>query len=360
MYRRLGSPVVKSLKFLLGAAVLAVLLAAVVGLGVVSGGVGAADASTGLLSGSVCATSGSVAGLSRPAAENARILVATASNRGGGRAALIALMTGLAESNLLILSNPHDPSGNPFLSQGIGYDHDSLGIFQQRPSWGSAAQRMDAVASTNLFLDRLLALPDWHSMPPWVAAQRIQASASSDGSVYRAQLDRAHAILTRIEADAAVKDCAGSLLGRPPAGPVGAHGLPAGYEVPPGTSLRARAAITFALAQLGKPYVWAATGPASYDCSGLTQRAWAAGGVAITRTTLTQRRDGTPTTGVALRPGDLVLTPGSDGTLAAPGHVGMYLGDGLVIEAPHPGDSVKVVSYASFTRGGVSDLRHIA
>ncbi|WP_238999453.1 C40 family peptidase [Segeticoccus rhizosphaerae] len=350
----------KSVKGVLGAALLTIMLVVVVGLGVVSGGVGAVDASTGLLSGSVCATSGPLAGLPRAAAENARIIVATASSRGGDRAALVALMTGLAESNLLVLSNPHDPSGNKFLSQGVGYDHDSLGIFQQRPSWGSAAQRMDPVASTNLLLDRLLALPDWQSMPPWVSAQRVQVSASSDGSVYRAQLDRAHALLTRIQADAAVKDCAGSRLGQAPAGPIGAHGLPARYKVPAGTSLRARAAITFALAQLGKPYVWAATGPDSYDCSGLTQRAWSAGGVAISRTTLTQRRDGSPTTASALAPGDLILTPGSDGTLAAPGHVGMYLGDGLVVEAPHPGDSVKVVTYESFAAGGVSDLRHIA
>lgn len=350
----------KSLKALTAAALLGIVLVGVTGLAVVSGGIGAAGSSTGLLSGSVCATSGPLAGMPRAAAENARIVVATASSHGGGRAALITLMAGLAESNLLILSNPHDPSGNPFLSQGVGSDHDSLGIFQQRPSWGSAAQRMDAVASTNLFLDRLLALPDWQSMPPWVAAQRVQASASSDGSVYRAQLDRAHAILTRIEADTATKDCAGGRLGRPPTGPVGAHGLPNSYAIPAGTSLRARTAIRFALAQLGKPYVWAATGPDSYDCSGLTQRAWSAGGVPISRTTLTQRHDGTATTTAALQPGDPVLTPGSDGTLAAPGHVGLYLGDGLVVEAPHPGDVVKVVTFASFTRGGVSDLRHIA
>jgi cell wall-associated NlpC family hydrolase len=351
---------VKSLKALLGAAVLAIGLAAVASLGVVSGGVGIADASTGLLTGSACATSGPVSGLPRPAAVNARVIVATAASRGGDRAALIALMTGLAESNLLILSNPHDPTGNPFLNQGVGYDHDSLGIFQQRPNWGSAAQRMDPVASTNLFLDRLLALPGWESIQPWKAAQSVQVSASSDGSVYRAQLDRARAILTRIETDVAVKDCAGSRLGQLPAGPVGAHGLPARYEIPPGTSRRARAAITFALEQLGKPYVWAATGPDRYDCSGLTQRAWAAGGMAISRTTLTQRHDGTPTTSAALEPGDLVLTPGSDGTLAAPGHVGIYLGDGLVEEAPHPVDVIKVVTFESFVAGGVSDLRHIA
>ena len=62
-------------------------------------------------------------------------------------------------------------------AQGVGYDHDSLGIFQQRPSWGTAAQRMDPVASTNLFLDALLRLPGWDTIDPWVAAQRVQRSA---------------------------------------------------------------------------------------------------------------------------------------------------------------------------------------
>lgn len=360
MYLLFGRPVVKSPRVLFGGALLAIAIAFVVGLGVVSGGVSATDASTALVTGSVCATAGPVAGLPPAAAANARVIVATAASRGGHRAAVIALMTGLAESNLLVLSNPHDPAGDLFASQGVGYDHDSLGIFQQRPSWGSAARRMDPVASTNLFLDRLLALHAWDSLPPWISAQRVQVSASSDGAVYRRQLDRAAAIVTQIRADAAQQDCAGSRLGQPPAGPVGAYGLPTRYQIPTATSPRARAAVTFALQQLGKPYVWAATGPDSYDCSGLTQRAWSAGGITMSRTTLTQRHDGTPTTAADLEPGDLILTPGSDGTLTAPGHVGMYLGHELVVEAPHPGDVVKVVTYASFTRGGISDLRHIA
>ena len=79
----------------------------------------------------------------------------------------------------------------------------------------------------------------------------------------------------------------------------------------------------------------------------------------MTRTTYTQIRDGTATTEPRLSPGDLILTPGSDGTLASPGHVGMYIGHGLVVEAPKTGDVVKVVTYASLTGGGVSALRHI-
>lgn len=349
-----------NLKVLAGVAVLCTPLVGVVALGVVAGGVASADASTGLTFGSTCATSGPIAGLSNASAANARIVVATASSRGGDRVGLIAVMTGLAESGLRILSNPHDPSGDRYPGQGVGYDHDSLGIFQQRPNWGSAAQRMDPVASTNLFVTRLLSLPGWQSLPPWQAAQRVQASAFADGSNYRAQLDRATAIVAAVSADAATVDCEGSTAGVPANGPVDAYGLPSGYVIPAGTSAKARAALTFALAQRGKPYVWAAAGPDSYDCSGLMSAAWARAGIVITHFTGLEAGEGTPTTVGRLLPGDLVLVPGSRGNLASPRHVGMYLGDGLVVHAPMAGDVVRVVTFDSFVSGGVSTLRHIS
>ncbi|MHB1472995.1 MAG: C40 family peptidase [Dermatophilaceae bacterium] len=347
------------------------------GLLVLLGGMGDATAQTGLLSGSVCATSGPIAGISDVSAANGRIVVAVSVARGGDRAALIALMTGLAESGLRVLSNPNDmtglaesglrvlsnpndPSGDAYASDGVGGDHDSLGIFQQRPSWGTPAQRMEPVASTNLFLDRLLSLPNWQAAPPWQAAQSVQASAFADGSNYRAQGDRAISILNVVKADSAALDCGGSGIGQLPSGPVGQYGLPVGYTVPAGTSPAAVAAVTFALGELGKPYVFGANGPAAYDCSSLMVAAWVAGGHALTRTTYTQMRDGTATSESLLSPGDLVLTPGSDGTLASPGHVGMFIGRGLVVEAPHTGDVVKVVTYPSLTSREVSSLRHIA
>src|SRR5450759_5981816 len=131
----------------------------------------------GLTGGSVCATSGPIAGMSAAQAQNARVVVATASARAGDHAALIAVMTGLAESGMRVLTNPNDPAGIQFPNQGVGHDHDSLGIFQQRASWGTAAQRMDPVASTNLFIDALLSRPDWLTVEPWRAAQDVQRSA---------------------------------------------------------------------------------------------------------------------------------------------------------------------------------------
>ncbi|MFJ4983769.1 NlpC/P60 family protein [Streptomyces sp. NPDC088732] len=99
---------------------------------------------------------------------------------------------------------------------------------------------------------------------------------------------------------------------------------------------KAEKAIAFAHAQLGKPYVYGATGPNSFDCSGLTQGAWAAAGVSIPRTTYDQVDFGTRVTADQLQPGDLVFFY-SDVT-----HVGLYIGGGEMIHAPHTGTVVKV------------------
>jgi hypothetical protein len=167
---------------------------------------------------------------------------------------------------------PPRPPGNPYPHDGVGADQDSLGISQQRPSWGTAAQRMEPVASTNLFLDRLLSLPNWQAIPPWQAALSVQASAFTSGSNYRTHMDQANSILNAVKADSAVLDCGGSGIGQTPPGPVGQYGLPVGYAIPPGTSPAAVAAVTFALGERGKPYVLGANGPAAYDCSSRRSR----------------------------------------------------------------------------------------
>jgi peptidoglycan DL-endopeptidase CwlO len=319
----------------------------------------------------VCMSSGPVPGLSAAQAANARTVTAIAASRGGDRAAHIALMVAITESDLLVLTNPHDPSGAAHPSQGVGYDHDSLGLFQQRPSWGTAAQRMDPTTSTNLFLDALLATPGWSSLPPAHAAQMVQRSAydgipspanhfsATLGGNYLARQSEAAHLLAEIDSGGQGQDCGGDAESAAP-GAATVHGLPPGWTIPAAATPRAATAITFALAQLGKPYQWGAAGPDRYDCSGLTQAAWLRAGVAISRTTYHQMNDGSSIDRGHLRPGDLVLTPGSDGTLALPGHVGMYLGEGLVIAAPKTGDVIKVVPYDSFVARGIAALRHIS
>ncbi|MEU5213483.1 C40 family peptidase [Streptomyces sp. NPDC020742] len=99
---------------------------------------------------------------------------------------------------------------------------------------------------------------------------------------------------------------------------------------------RAARAVSFAYAALGKPYVWGATGPSAYDCSGLTQAAWKSGGVALPRTTYTQINAGPRIDRSQLAPGDLVFF------YSGISHVGLYIGDGKMIHAPHPGAPVRI------------------
>ncbi|MEV7191565.1 NlpC/P60 family protein [Streptomyces sp. NPDC093510] len=108
-----------------------------------------------------------------------------------------------------------------------------------------------------------------------------------------------------------------------------------GDEAP--ASGRGAAALSAAATQLGKPYVSGGTGPNSYDCSGLTQWAYAQAGVSITRTTYTQQNDGTRIGRNELKPGDLVFF----NNLA---HVGFYAGNGQVLHAPKPGAVVRYES----------------
>ncbi|WP_267243053.1 C40 family peptidase [Streptomyces sp. PR69] len=99
---------------------------------------------------------------------------------------------------------------------------------------------------------------------------------------------------------------------------------------------RAAQAVSFAYGALGKPYVWGATGPASFDCSGLTQAAWRSAGVSLPRTTYTQINAGRRVTRSQLAPGDLVFF------YSGVSHVGIYIGNGQMIHAPKPGDTVRI------------------
>lgn len=98
----------------------------------------------------------------------------------------------------------------------------------------------------------------------------------------------------------------------------------------------AQAAVDYALAQVGDAYVYGASGPDAFDCSGLTSAAWAAAGVSLSRTSSSQYGDGTPVSSDALQPGDLVFyySPIS--------HVGIYIGDGQIVHAANPSTGVDI------------------
>ncbi|MER8047916.1 NlpC/P60 family protein [Streptomyces sp. NPDC094032] len=100
-------------------------------------------------------------------------------------------------------------------------------------------------------------------------------------------------------------------------------------------------ALRFAVAQIGKPYEWGAEGPDTYDCSGLTQRAWASAGRELPRTSQEQWRTLPRVPLARLRPGDLVVY------FPEATHIALYLGEGLVIHAPRPGARIKVSPLAA-------------
>ncbi|MFE0044141.1 C40 family peptidase [Streptomyces albireticuli] len=111
---------------------------------------------------------------------------------------------------------------------------------------------------------------------------------------------------------------------------------------------RAAQAVAYAYSALGKPYVWGATGPSAFDCSGLAQAAWRAAGVSLPRTTYTQINAGRRISRGALAPGDLVFF------YSGVSHVGIYVGGGRMIHAPHPGAPVRVASISEMPFVGAS------
>jgi cell wall-associated NlpC family hydrolase len=111
---------------------------------------------------------------------------------------------------------------------------------------------------------------------------------------------------------------------------------------------RAAKAVAFAFEQLGKPYVWGATGPNTYDCSGLAQAAWAAAGVSIPRTTYSQINAGTRIPESQLEPGDLVFYHRDIS------HVALYIGGGQIIHAPHPGAPIHIAPLSEMPFAGAT------
>ncbi|MFC9250096.1 C40 family peptidase [Amycolatopsis thailandensis] len=273
-----------------------------------------------------------------PSAEQldiARTIVTIVRQRGlPRRAAVLTISTGLVESKLANLTYG---------------DRDSLGVFQQRPSqgWGTPAQILNPVYATNAFLDRLVAIPGWDTLPPGQAQQRVQRSGFPDryapreseaaritNAVWTATAPPAAPARQPTEIADLPAGCADDGGSDIPISPneVDRTKLPADFQYP--ADPRQRAAVTYALAQLGKPYVWGGKGPDGFDCSGLMLAAWAAAGVAIPAGTVSQVHAGHAVPGLnQVQPGDLLFIPGSLGTPANPRHVGMYAGHGLIVNS---------------------------
>ena len=115
----------------------------------------------------------------------------------------------------------------------------------------------------------------------------------------------------------------------------------------------AATAIAYARAQLGKPYVYGATGPDAFDCSGLVMMAYQAAGIGIPRTSEDQWANLPHVDPDQAEPGDLVFFPGSDGTPAAPGHVALVIGGGLMIQAYATGTPIEISPLNGDGAGGI-------
>jgi cell wall-associated NlpC family hydrolase len=124
-------------------------------------------------------------------------------------------------------------------------------------------------------------------------------------------------------------------------GPTGGSTTPIKYHGPTGT--QAQQAVAFAYSKIGCPYVWGGTGPcnAGYDCSGLTMSAWASAGVQIPRTSEAQWAGLTHVSTANMQPGDIMVFSGA-------GHVGIYVGNNKLIDAPVPGQNVELVAFSGW------------
>ena len=158
---------------------------------------------------------------------------------------------------------------------------------------------------------------------------------------------RAQAMKEAEKARKAAADAKPTPSGGGGAGSGGSAGLPApNSSAPPITNaapnnkVAIQRTIAYARAQIGKPYLWAASGPGSFDCSGLTMQAWARGGKALPHYSVAQFAQSRRVSMAAARPGDLLYWS-NNGSPSGIHHVALYIGGGQFIEAPRTGLNVR-------------------
>ena len=237
---------------------------------------------------------------SRPQVSNALSIIQAGNEAGvGSQGQKIALMTALQESTLRNLANPGVAGSMSLTHEGTGSDHDSVGLFQQRPSmgWGT--------------------VEGWESMPPGRAAQSVQRSATP--TAYDKWEPTAESLMASLSGFYCKPKPLGAPSGQMAIGTAGVSGGRA-------------AIISYAQAQVGKSYVWAAEGPDSFDCSGLTMMAYAQAGIQLEHSSSAQLMAGDHISASEAQPGDLLWWPG---------HIAIYTGNGRMIGAQTPAEGVR-------------------
>jgi cell wall-associated NlpC family hydrolase len=176
------------------------------------------------------------------------------------------------------------------------------------------------------------------------AAAAAAAKAAADAAARKAAQEASDAAAERAREAAAQQ---GARTGTLSSGSSSTPSVPTTHA-PSASSGGVAAALAFARAQIGEPYVWGAEGPGSWDCSGLTAAAWAQGGIDLPHYSVAQYEESTPIAFGDLRPGDLVFWSTTDDPSSIH-HVALYAGDGMIIQAPHTGAYVDEVSMYSWT-----------
>jgi peptidoglycan DL-endopeptidase CwlO len=191
---------------------------------------------------------------------------------------------------------------------------------------------------------RLAAIAEAKARSEAAAQQRAQEKAAAEAARKKAADEKAaQDKAAREQAQDKGKPGSGSGSGSddPPPDPTPpSPPKPPAPPAPPAPSGGVGTVIAYAKQQLGEPYRWGATGPTSWDCSGLTMRAWAAAGKYLPHYSVAQYDAGAPIPVSEARAGDLLFWT-SNGRPSGIHHVALYLGDGDFIEAPHTGANVR-------------------
>jgi cell wall-associated NlpC family hydrolase len=213
-----------------------------------------------------------------------------------------------------------------------------------------AAQQADLntqVAEYKAEYDRLSAEEKARAEAEAAAAAKAAADAAADAA---ARASQAASRAERTQSSSASSSSASSSSAG--SSQTSSAAAPPAASAPVASSGGAAAtAVNTALAQQGKPYVWAAAGPNSFDCSGLVQYAYAAAGISLPHSSSAQASMGTAVTRAQLQPGDLIAfySPVS--------HIGIYIGNGQMVHAPTSGDVVKVASID--VMGSITAMRRL-
>lgn len=265
------------------------------------------------------------------------------------------------------LYNPAVPGSETFPNDGSGTNGTSCGIFQQQnyAEWGDVSQRMNPLQAASMFFSHLNDVSGWRDMDAGQAIQQVQRSSDTSGSIYDAAIPQATSLVqayrtsggaqtstampggnvtlgTNVPAAASSATAAAAGAGgNPSAAPAAALGAVNSTPGVAGTTASAapsratgpqpdsEGAINFAMTQQGRPYVWSAAGPSSYDCSGLVNAAFRSIGVYVPHQT-NSIRDSIPQVypNSAIQRGDL-MEPHTN-------HVVIWLGNNMIIEATEP------------------------